>query len=353
MSEKDEIYRVHKDIEIMEAQKRRELEEMQRMGMGHPDRRNIEQYSDGELRTLEAQIKQNREDRQKQPSLHPDRRNIEQYSDEELRTLEAQIKQNREDRQKQPSLHPDRRNIEQFSNEELKSFEAQVKERREVDLPYKEYFKSLMSNPNITNAEDFGKAVMRSTQSNGLIEYFISNIHSEINNRIYQLKTIKRDDIVAIEAKKTELEKYIELYEKFLYKLKEFRWDFKTMGSSLDNMKFPETVLNDLWNVQKDLNITFKMPIPANLGEYYGNKFTRNGKMIPGINLMYQELMGNEVNWHQVLIYKEGELTPYQLFQKNQEEKRKAFETARQQEISQMTLQLNQENNKGVAKGGR
>ena len=71
MSEKDEIYRVHKDIEIMEAQKRRELEEMQRMGMGHPDRRNIEQYSDGELRTLEAQIKQNREDRQKQPSLHP------------------------------------------------------------------------------------------------------------------------------------------------------------------------------------------------------------------------------------------------------------------------------------------
>lgn len=36
--------------------------------------------------------------------------------------------------------------------------------------------------------------------------------------------------------------------------------------------------------------------------------------MIPGLTLMSDELRGKEINWHQVMIYHENELTPSQKF---------------------------------------
>ena len=50
--------------------------------------------------------------------------------------------------------------------------------------------------------------------------------------------------------------------------------------------------------------------------------------------------MGKEVNWHQILIYKENELTPHQRFLQSQAENRKAFENARQQEINSVLNQV-------------
>jgi len=59
------------------------------------------------------------------------------------------------------------------------------------------------------------------------------------------------------------------------------------------------------------------MPIPADLGEYYGGKYERDGKMVPGIELMYQDLASKKVNWHQIMNYKENELTPQQRYKQN------------------------------------
>ena len=75
------------------------------------------------------------------------------------------------------------------------------------------------------------------------------------------------------------------------------------------------------------------MPIPKNLGEYYGQAFEREGKMVPAITLMYDDLKNKEVNWHQVLIYKENELTPRQRYMQRKEEAVKQFDLARQEEI--------------------
>lgn len=316
MSINQNMYESHKEIEAMQAEDR--------------------------IRQEETLIKE---------AWHPDRRTIEHFSPEELAVLERQIKANIEDLNRQPSLHPDRRNIEQFSAEELRALEAQVRERREFDRPYKEYFQKLIKDPNITSDEEFTAAVLRSAESNGLIEDFMTDLHSAVNSQLNQLKTVDRTDASTIEAKKTELEKYVALYVRYLYKLNDLHWDFRTMGAgNLNTIKFPEATLNDLWGVQKDLNITLKMPIPANLGEDYGNAFTREGKMMPGIRLVYEELGGQEVNWHQVLIYKEGELTPYQRFQQRQAQQRQ-LEEARRQDLSKMISQLDGAKDNNVTRG--
>ena len=84
--------------------------------------------------------------------------------------------------------------------------------------------------------------------------------------------------------------------------------------------------------------------IPQDLGDYYGHQFERVGKLLPGINLMYDDLMGKEVNWHQVLIYKENELTPYQRYLQRRAEKLQEFEKARQLEISNTLANVQEKN---------
>ena len=170
-------------------------------------------------------------------------------------------------------------------------------------------------------------------------------IHPDTVNLI---KKIEEDNLYYVASNmKNLLENVTIRKHKVLYKLKENGWDFYNLNS----LQLPEEYLEDLWQVQKSFDITFNMKIPSGIDEYYGKKFERDGKMIPGIRLMYDELMGKEVNWYQIITYKENELTPRQVSLQRQEEKRKAFESARQQEINSVLNQVREMNVENI--GGR
>lgn len=62
--------------------------------------------------------------------------------------------------------------------------------------------------------------------------------------------------------------------------------------------------------------------------------------MVPGLTFITQDLMGKKVNWHQILIYKENELTPSQRYRQRQEEKRQEFVAARNEEIQANLLHM-------------
>lgn len=49
--------------------------------------------------------------------------------------------------------------------------------------------------------------------------------------------------------------------------LKKNEWGFHNLHA----MEMPEYIRENIWQLQKNLDIEFKMPIPANLGEYYGD----------------------------------------------------------------------------------
>jgi hypothetical protein len=151
-------------------------------------------------------------------------------------------------------------------------------------------------------------------QSNTVIQDFLGNLTDKIGEKVYSFRTIDSDNKKEVEERKNEIEQLVYVYERFLYKLKEERWNFKTIGFDVASMKLPEGVYDRLWKLQKEYGISFSLQIPADLGEDYGAAFERTGKMIPGLNLMYDELNNKEVNWHQVINYREGELTPYQRF---------------------------------------
>ena len=170
-------------------------------------------------------------------------------------------------------------------------------------------------------------------QRNGIVIKFIEDIFEKISSKNYERKSVNKEDLIKIEQIKPEIEKLINIYTKYLYILKTNGWDFDTIGVDLNSVKMPDDIKEDLWQVQKQFNFNFQMPIPADLGEYYGQVFERKGKMVPGLTLMYRNLIGKEVNWHQVLIYKENELTPKQRYEMSQAEKLKVFEQVRQEEI--------------------
>ena len=270
---------------------------------------------------------------------------IENLSDDEIVSLEAQMKEF----DFGPSgIHPDRRSIENFSADELRGLEAMVTKRRNEDIPYREYFNNLVNNPDITNAKQFENATIRSMQSNEIMREFVSSLIYKINDKTTQLKFIAQNDKIDVESIKLEIEKLVIVYEKYLYKLKENKWNFETIGFDIYSMRIPEELSHDLWDLQKKFDFTFSMLVPVDLGDDYGHQFERECKLIPGLTLMYDDLVGKAVNWHQVLIYKENELTPYQRFLQNQ--KLRAFENARRMEISD-TLSKLQNNSNTIPRG--
>lgn len=191
-------------------------------------------------------------------------------------------------------------NLENLNDNEIRSMEAQVAEKRIQDIPYKQYLKDLVANPNISNNQQFEDAAIRSIQSNSIMNDFTSSLVEEISKTTYEFKHIEKTDTVNIENKKQKIENLINVYVKYLYELKSHNWSFHNSGIEI----ITSDMLDDLWQIQKQFNITFNMPIPKDLGEYYGQAFERKGKMVPGITLMYDDLKNKEVNWHQVLIYK-------------------------------------------------
>lgn len=299
---------------------------------------------DDDIRNLEAQRKMS----QFGPSgMHPDRVSVDNMDDDQIRSLEAQ----RKILQYGPSgIHPDRVSIDNMDDDQIRSLEAQVLEGKRIDLPYIEYFKKLIENPIINNEKEFSDSVMRAMQSNRIIQIFYNEFIEKLSSIIFQFRKIDNNDLDSINNFKNRVENLVIVYQKFLYELKRNGWNFKDIGVGLDSLKVPEDLFDNLWQIQKKFNINFDMLIPADLGDYYGHEFERKGKMIPGFRLMYDDLSGKKVEWHQIINYKENELTPYQRFKLSQDEKRKKFEQARQEEISNNLNLLSQ---KEISMGGR
>ena len=233
---------------------------------------------------------------------------------------------------------------ENLSNTDIQVLEAQVAEKRKADIPYKEYFSNLINNPNITDINEFEAATIKSMQSNSIINKFIEELFDKLGEKTFQLKNTDRNDKATIESIKKEIESYVEIYVKYMYILKKNEWSFHNLHS----LEMPEYIRENIWQLQKKFDIVFTMPIPANLGEYYGDKFERDGKMIPGLTFITQDLMGKDVNWHQILIYKENELTPSEMYKQNQEGKRQAFVAARSEEIQANLLNMKKNEVEGV-----
>jgi len=308
---------------------------------------SAESLSDSEIRSMEAEIKA-RQNEVKPTFQHYG--SAESLSDSEIRSMEAEIKA-RQNEVKPTFQHYG--SAESLSENDINIIEAQVAEKRRQDIPYKEYLASLITNPNITDSQQFEDAVIQSMKSNGIMKNFTNALVEEISKQTYNFKNIDKVDAQAIQMQKQKIENLINVYVKYLYAIKKQDFTFFAEGNYFSVEKITEEMLEDLWQVQKNFNITFNMPIPKDLGEYYGKAFERMGKMTPGITLMYDELQNKQVNWHQILIYKENELTPQQRYKQSQEEKRKAFENARAEEINNHLIEQKRNFEQSNAPKGR
>ena len=311
-------------IRTLEAQNK--LGKFRPMGV-HPDRVNYDSMSEDQIRTLEAQNKMY----ESGPSgIHPDRVTIDSMSDDQIRTLEAQ----RNRYEPGPSgIHPDRVTIDSMDDDQIKTVEAQVFARKQADIPFNQYLDGLVDRPIIEDEQQFLDAVMRSMQSNSVMEKFINKLTEKIGQKVFEFKTIDKNDKTKVEAAKSEIEQLVGLYQKFLYTLKANGWNFQTIGLGVEGMKLDDSVSMGLWRIQKNYDIEFTLPIPADLGEDYGKAFEREAKMVPGLTMMYDDLRGREINWHQVMNYHPGELTPSQRYKQRREERMRKFEQARQTEM--------------------
>ena len=271
-----------------------------------------ENLSDQEIESMEAEIRARREGENKRETFQhygP----AENLSDQEIESMEAEIRARREGYNNR-EIFQHYGSVENLDEAGIRSIEAQVAEKRKQDIPYKEYFKNLINDPQITDQAEFESAVLRSMESNRVMREFVENLCEKIGDKTFELKNTDKNDKDKIAKVKQEIEKMVDVYVRYMYTLKENEWDF----SDLHAMKMPEYVTDNLWQQQKRLDVVFTMPIPVDMGKDYGKKFERDGKMIPGFEFMYQDLSGKEVNWHQVMIYKENELTPQQRFYRRQ-----------------------------------
>ena len=286
-----------KELESMEAEikARRESYNSRETVQHHGSAENL---SDKELEGMEAEIRARREGYNSKETVqhHGSAENI---SDKELEGMEAEIRARRGNYNTREFQNYG--SVENLDDAGIRNMEAQVAEKRKQDIPYKEYFKTLINNPQITDQAEFESAVIRSMQSNRVMREFVENLCDKVGEKAFELKNTDKNNKEQIENIKQEIEKMVSVYVKYMYTLKENQWNF----SDLHAMKMPEYVTENLWQQQKRLDVTFAMPIPVDLGKDYGKKFERDGKMIPGFEFMYQHLSGKEVNWHQLMISRE------------------------------------------------
>ena len=292
---------------------------------------NIENLSYSEIDSMEREIATRRQEVKPTVQHYG---SVESLSSSEIDSMEREIAARR--RKIKPTFQH-YGSVENLSDSEISILEAQVAEKRKEDIPYKEYFSNLVINPSITDEAEFEAATIKSMQSNSIINKFVDELFDELGKKAFELKNVDKADKLTIERIQQEIQKLVEVYVKYIYMLKKNEWEF----NNLHSIEIPEYIMENLWQIQKNLDIIFTMPIPANLGEHYGEKFERDGKMIPGINLISQDLMGKEVNWHQVLIYKENELTPAQRYKQSQQQ-RQEFVAARAEEIQTNLVNMKQ-----------
>ena len=312
------------EIASMEAEVRARREEVKPTYQHYG---SVENLSSNEIASMEAEVRARREEVRPTYQHYGSAENL---NDNEIASMEAEIRARREEVK---PTYQHYGSAENLSDNDIRTMEAQVAEKRKQDIPYKEYLNNLITNPNISDNNQFEDAVIRSMESNGIMRDFTTNLVEEISKATYEFKNIEKTDVVNIQKQKQRVENLMNVYIRYLYELKSHEWTFSGAGNNIGLEMISSEMLEDLWRVQKQFDLTFNMPIPKNLGEYYGQSFERQGKMIPGITLMYDDLKNKEVNWHQVLIYKENELTPRQRYMQKKEEALKQFDLARQEEI--------------------
>ena len=269
----------------------------------------MENLSDAEIKHMESEV------RARMSEINPAYQHygsVENLNDAEIKSMESEVSARRTE------INPAYQHygsVENLSDAEIKSMEAQIVYKKMQDAPYGEYLNSVIYDPNIFNIEQFEQATIQSIRSNQLMKNFTSKLVEEISSVIYKFKNIEQADLESIKTLKLRIEYLFNVYVKYLYKLKECNYDFNNFCIERIN----EDILESLWQVQKRFNIIFNLLIPKNLGKY-GQAFERKGKLIPAITLIYDDLKNKEVNWFQILIFEENELTSYQKYiQKNEE----------------------------------
>ena len=215
--------------------------------------------------------------------------------------------------------------VENLSDSDTKILEAQISEKRAQDKIVTEYLNDIIKNLSISEENTFENAIIKGMQSKQILKQFMESLKTKINDEIFKMKTIDKKDYIKIEEVKVVIEKLIAIYQKMLYILKKHNYNFQTYDVGYDAIMLSEETISQLWQLEREKNISFKIPIPANLGEYYGKEYSRDGKMVAGIRLMHNDIFGKNVNWFQILNYREGELTPKQLYLKLQQEKYKQY----------------------------
>ena len=119
--------------------------------------------------------------------------NLENLNDNEIRSMEAEIKA-RKTEVKPTYQHYG--SVENLGDNEIRIMEAQVAEKRIQDIPYKQYLKDLVANPNISNNQQFEDATIRSMESNSIMNDFTSSLVEEISKTTYEFKHIEKTDTV-------------------------------------------------------------------------------------------------------------------------------------------------------------
>ena len=160
--------------------------------------------------------------------------------------------------------------VENLSKSDTEILEAQVAEKRMQEKPFNEYLNDLVLNPTITDDTVFENAIIKGMQSKQILKLFMENLTTKINNEIFKIRNIDNSDKLSIENSKNDIEKLVAVYQKALYTLKKYNYNFNTYDTGLDTMKLSDETISQLWQLEKNKGISLKIPIPANLGEYYG-----------------------------------------------------------------------------------
>ena len=288
-----------KDLASLEAEIRARIDGYNRKDI-HEHYGSVEHLSNAETASKEAEIKA-RMAGYNSKEIHEHYGSVEHLSDTEIASKEAEIKarmigyNSRNEFQHHGS-------VENLDDSTISVMEAQVAEQRRTDIPFNEYFDSLIENPEITDEGQFQDATIRSMQSNKVMRKFVEKLFDKVGEKAFQLKKTDKNDRAQVDAVKKEIEKMVSVYVKYMYTLKENDWDFR---NDINDMGMPEYITENLWQQQKRLDTVFAMPIPVNLGKEYGDKFQRDGKMLPGLQFMQDHLSGKQVNWHQLMMSKE------------------------------------------------
>lgn len=162
---------------------------------------------------------------------------------------------------------------------DVSHLEYAVMQQKMADADPMQYFNALNENPQIADENTFKSAVSRSIQSNRIINNFFEGFVETLSSKLALLKNIDTTNNSAVRSAKENIEKYLNIYSRFLFELKiqEAAIDYRAL-------QFPDDIKEDLWQAQKRLGVTFEMPIPA---KFNGREpFELNGDAISVINCM-------------------------------------------------------------------